>query len=148
MLKIKGCAVTSDGVSENCEETMEFFTEGKLQRRGSFMRIRYPESELSGMAGVVTSFIITDRKIRMKRVVTDGSLPPRSLKFEKGKRFDASLHTLEGPIGMEILTNNIVISDGEPPETGEGFSIDYNVSLGGKAEWRQRIDVEIVRKGN
>ncbi len=44
---------------------------------------------------------------------------------------------------MEVLTNSV--TDYQPDEEGRGrLSIDYNVSLRGLAESRNKLDIEIM----
>lgn len=145
MLKIKGSTITSDGVTEDKEELLEFMTEGTLQQRGGLVRISYPETELSGMEGCTTSLIITDGKVLMKRQQKDSALSGTEMEFEKGKRFNGLYETPYGSMGMEILTNEIVRKNKAETQIPESLSIDYSISLAGKTEWRQRLDIEILK---
>ena len=145
MLKIKGSTITSDGVTEDKEELLEFMTEGTLQQRGGLVRISYPETELSGLEGCTTSLIIMDSKVLMKRQQKDNLAAGTEMEFEKGKRFNGLYETPYGSMGMEILTNEIIRKNNAQTQAPESLSIDYSVSLAGQAEWRQRLDIEILK---
>ena len=143
MLKIKGSTITSDGESETKEELIEFFTEGTLQHRGGMTKISYPESEISGMKGCTTSLIVTPDKVMMKRSGSEGTAA--EMEFQKGRRMDGLYQTPYGSLGLEILTNDIVRKNRSRSQTPESLSIDYSVSLAGQHEWRQRLDIEIMK---
>lgn len=143
MLKIKGSTITSDGESEEKEELVEFITEGTLQNRGGMTRISYPESEISGMQGCTTSLIVTPDKVMMKRSGGEGI--STEMEFQKGKRVDGIYETPYGSMGLEILTNDIVRKNRSRSQTPESLSIDYSISLAGTHQWRQRLDIEIVK---
>lgn len=145
MLKIKGSTITSDGVSEEKEELLEFMTEGTLQQRGGLVRISYPETELSGLKDCTTSLIISEGRVLMKRQQSGMPGSGTEMQFEKGKRFTGLYDTPYGSLGMEILTNSITRKNNAESQTPESLSIDYSVSLAGQAEWRQRLDIEILR---
>jgi len=142
MLKITGKTVTQKDNKENHEDTMEFTTEGKFFRRGTTTYLSYLESELSGMEGCMTSLIISKGKVKMKRSGKDLGVAT-VIEFEKGKRFEGLYDTPFGSVGMEVLTNSI--SSFDPGEDGKGkLSIDYDVSLRGLSESRNKLDIEIM----
>jgi len=142
MLKITGKTVKQNKDEESHEDVVEFVTEGKLYKRGETTYVSYLESELSGVEGCRTSLTITDGKVRMKRSGKPLGIPT-VIEFEKGKRFKGLYDTPFGSIGMEVLTNSITTF----PDSGDGknhLSIDYNVSLRGLSESRNKLDIEIM----
>lgn len=142
MLKIKGMTVTHRDEQDQHEDVVELITEGKLYKRGKTTYVTYLESELSGLEGCRTSLAICQNKVRMKR--SGKPLGMASvIEFEKGKRFEGYYDTPFGSVGMEVLTNSV--TDYQPDEEGRGrLSIDYNVSLRGLAESRNKLDIEIM----
>ena len=137
MLKITGTQIGLD--SE--EQQMEFITEGKLYERGGALYLVYDESDISGEAGCRTTLKYTENKVRLRRF---GKHLGRQtvLEFEKGKRYNG-LYTMEfGSLPMEILTNSL---EGNISESGKGrIDIDYNISLRGLLEGRNKINIEIM----
>lgn len=142
MLKITGKTVTQDEGSEKQENIMEFVTAGQLYRRGTTTFIKYPESELSGLEGCTTSLIITKDKVKMRRT-GQALAADTEMEFKKGERFYGMYETPYGPIGMELLTNDVTGLQ----DVGEGkqaLSIDYHISLRGFMEARNKLDIEIT----
>jgi len=142
MLKITGKTVRQKEDVESHEDIVEFVTEGKFYRRGTTSYVSYMESELSGVEGCKTVLTITDDKVKMRRSGKPLGIPT-VIEFEKGKRFKGLYDTPFGSVGMEVLTNSITTF----PDKEEGknkLSIDYNVSLRGVAESRNKLDIEIM----
>ena len=48
-------------------DTVELVTEGVLEDRGNMWILSYEESDLTGMAGVTTTFIVEPDKVSLKR---------------------------------------------------------------------------------
>ena len=144
MLKITGKTVRQDEGSEKHEDIMEFVTAGQLFHRGTTTFIRYPESELSGLEGCTTSLIITKDKVKMRR--TGHPLAADTeMEFKKGERFYGMYETPYGPVGMELLTNEVTGLQ----DVGEGkqaLSIDYHISLHGLMESRNKLELEITHQ--
>ena len=145
MLKITGKTVRQDEGSEKSEDIMEFVTAGQLFRRGTTTFIKYPESELSGLEGCTTSLIITKDKVKMRR--TGHPLAADTeMEFKKGERFYGMYETPYGPVGMELLTNDVTglqdIGDGK-----QALSIDYHISLRDLMESRNKLELEITHPG-
>lgn len=122
------------------EDQMEFITDGKLYDRGNSRYLVYEESEFSGFPGCKTTLKLTGNTIRMKRI-GGGTGFGAEFVFEKGKRFSSRYQTPYGNLEMEVLTRDVVNNLSE-----EGFgdiNIDYQVSLGGMAEGRNRLHIEV-----
>jgi len=142
MLRITGKTVTQENNTEKHRDIMEFTTEGKLFHRGATTYLSYLESELSGMDGCKTSLVISKGKVKMRRSGKDLGVAT-VIEFEKGKRFEGLYDTPFGSVGMEVLTNSI--SDFDAGEDGKSrLTIDYDVSLRGLSESRNKLDIEIM----
>lgn len=138
MLKIIGKQFTDEGD----EDKMEFITEGKLYERNGATYLVYEESEFSGFPGCKTTLKLTENSIRMRRIGGDTGYHA-DLIFEKGKRFNSEYQTPYGKMEMEVLTSQV-----ENNLSQEGYGdicIDYHVSLGGMAEGRNRLQIEVSR---
>lgn len=138
MLKITGKQYSGD----DSEDQMEFITEGKLYEKGESKYLIYDESEFSGFPGCKTTLKLTGDCIRMKRIGS-GVGYGMEFTFEKGKRFNSKYHTPYGNFDMEVLTNDVINNLSE-----EGFgdiNIDYQVSLSGMAEGRNKLKIEVMQ---
>lgn len=134
--------ITGRQFSENDEDRMEFITEGKLYERNGVKYLMYDESEFSGFPGCKTTLKLTDGCIRMRRVGSSAGTGTE-LVFEKGKRFSSRYHTPYGNLELELLTNDIV---NNLTEDGLGnIDIDYQVNLGGIAEGRNKLKIEVTQ---
>lgn len=144
MLKITGKTVRQESGNEKHEDVMEFITAGQLFHRGSTTFIRYPESELSGMEGCTTSLTITKDKVKMRRT-GQSMASDTEMVFQKGERFHGMYETPYGPVGMELLTNDV--TGLQTDEDGrQKLSIDYHISLHGLMEARNKLDIEITHQ--
>ena len=113
------------------EDQMEFVTDGKLYIRNGVVYIMYDETEVSGMEGCKTTIRVDDRSVRMKRTGLAGF--GTELYFEKGKRFSSIYNTPYGPMGIEVLTDDV--KNELDLEEGRGsVAVQYQVSLEGIAE--------------
>lgn len=135
MLKIIGKQMNKNGE----EEVVELITEGKYYKKGETTYLVYEEGEMSGFEGCTTTLKITDDTIKMKRFGTASS----EIEFKKGKKFRVHYSTPYGNFDMEVLTQEInnKLVKGE----AKGFlDIEYDISLKGLSEGRNKINIEIM----
>ena len=136
MLKIVGRQI----FSEKEEDKIELVTEGKFYKSGDSVFIEYEESEFSGMPGCKTNLQLTGDKVSMKRI--GDPMDNTVIEFEKGKRYTGKYETPYGTGEIEVLTNAI---ENNLTENGAGtLDIDYNISLRGLAESRNRLKIEVM----
>lgn len=138
MLKIIGKQFSGD----EAEEQMEFVTEGKLYEKNGATYLIYEESEFSGFPGCKTSLKLKGDTIRLKRI-GDGTEYGMEIEFKEGQRFSSKYDTPYGPIGMEVLTDSVT-NDLSPEGYGK-IGVKYQVSLGGMAEGRNELNIEVIR---
>lgn len=103
-------------------EELELVTEGTLEDKGDHWELCYEESELTGMAGVTTTFLIEPNKITLKR---SGKLNSQMV-FQEGVTHE-SLYQMEfGTILLSVCASR-VMADIYP----DGGMIDlvYNIDL-------------------
>ena len=123
------------------EEQMEFVTDGRFYTRGDKAYIIYDESEVSGMEGCRTTIRVDGSSVRMKRTGAPGF--GTELYFEKGKRFSSVYSTPYGPMGVEVLTDEVK-NDLDMQEGRGSVAVQYQVSLEGLAEGRNRITIDVT----
>lgn len=137
MVKIKSSQVSREAGNDE----MEFVTEARLYKRNGATYLLYEESELSGIPGCKTRLRLRDEEVQMKRF-GEGAEIGNELKFEKGKRYTGLYDTPFGPIEIEVLTNQL---EGSLDETHGGkLEIDYEVSLKGLLEGRNKLDITVM----
>ena len=124
---------------EDAPETTELVTEGELERRGGALILSYEESELTGLAGVVTTFRVEPGKVMLNR---EGALNSRML-FQEGVAHD-SLYQMEyGTLMITVKATNVfydIVSDGGSIdlayqiiiENTEAGMIDYHLDIRAK----------------
>lgn len=139
LIKIKSSQMSK----EAGEDEMEFITEGKLYRRNNTTYLLYEESEFSGVPGCTTRLRLREKDVQMKRF-GDGAEAGAEIVFEKGKRNVGYYDTPFGPIEIEILTNSL---NSTVTEEGSGeLEIDYEVSLKGLLEGRNKINITVMKQ--
>lgn len=85
-------------------EQLELVTEGILEDRGNSWVLSYEETELTGMAGVTTTFIVEPDKITLKRT---GKLNSQMV-FQEGVSHD-SLYEMEfGALMISVCANRVM----------------------------------------
>lgn len=137
-MKITGTQVTEG----QPEDKMEFVTEGDLYERGGAVYLIYEESEISGMPGCKTRLKLTKDTVKMKRIGDNVMGAGTEMRFENGKRYSSYYSTPYGPIEMELLTNHL---ENNLTAEGTGYvSIDYNMSLKGLVESRNKLTIQLV----
>ena len=134
--------ITSRQCSQaNEEENVEFVTDGKLYVRNDAVYLVYDESEISGMIGCKTTLKVDGDTLKMRRIGKVGM--NAELYFEKGKRFSSEYQTPYGPMDLEVLTS--LVKNDIDVERGKGkIDIEYNVSLEGLAEVKNKLTIDIM----
>lgn len=86
-------------------EQLELVTDGVLEDVGNSWVLSYEESELTGMAGVTTTFIVESDKITLKRT---GKLNSQMV-FQEGITHE-SLYEMEfGALMISVCANRIMV---------------------------------------
>lgn len=103
-------------------QVMEFITGGKLQRFGRKLCVSYEESDLIGMEGVITTFVVDGGKVSMER---SGKLRAR-MRFVEGQRTE-SLYSLD--VGTMLLGITARRVESDLTEEGGRIYLEYGVEL-------------------
>ena len=128
---------------EEQEDVMELVTDGKYYKKGNSVYLVYEESELSGAEGCITTLVVKDAQVKLRRY----GASTQELQFEKGKKFTGLYETPIGFVDMEIVTNNINNTIEEDGSKGR-ITIDYEISLKGLLEANNHLSIEIMNAKN
>lgn len=103
-------------------ETIELVTDGTMEYRDGGWDITYEESELTGLAGVTTTFRVEPEKVTLTRT---GSLSSEMI-FQEGVSYD-SLYQLEfGALMLTIQARRVYF---DLVEDGGTIDLVYNISI-------------------
>lgn len=121
----KKAKITIKGTQKSEHEppqVMEFITGGRLQRFGRKLRVSYEESDLIGMEGVTTAFVVDDGRVTMERT---GKLNSK-MRFVEGQTTE-SLYSLD--IGTMLLGITARKVQTDLTEDGGSIYLEYGVEL-------------------
>ena len=103
-------------------EIIELTTEGTMERQKEVWEISYEESDLTGLAGVTTTFRVGPRGVILKRT---GNIENQMI-FMEGRRHE-SLYRLD--IGALMITVKATKVHSCVTEAGGTIDIDYNIEI-------------------
>ncbi|MBR7179323.1 MAG: DUF1934 domain-containing protein [Oscillospiraceae bacterium] len=118
MLSIRGIQRYEDQEPEIIELT----TEGTLEKQKEVWEVSYEESDLTGLAGVTTTFRVGPRGVVLKRT---GNIENQMI-FMEGRRHE-SLYRLD--IGALMITVKATKVHSCVTEAGGTIDIDYNIEI-------------------
>ena len=118
MLHVRGVQNYSDGEPE----VIELTTEGTLEKQKEVWEISYEESDLTGLAGVTTTFRVGPRGVVLKRT---GAIENQMI-FMEGRKHE-SLYRLD--FGALMLTVMATKVENNVTETGGTVDIHYNIEI-------------------
>ena len=103
-------------------EIIELTTEGTMERQKEVWEISYEESDLTGLAGVTTSFRVGPRGVVLKRT---GKLQNQMI-FMEGRRHE-SLYQID--IGALMIAVRATSVKSDLTEQGGTVDIVYNIEI-------------------
>ena len=103
-------------------EVIELTTEGTMERQKEVWVLSYEESDLTGLAGVTTSFRVGPRGVVLRRT---GKLQNQMI-FMEGRRHE-SLYQLD--IGALMITVKATSVKSDLSEQGGTVDILYNIEI-------------------
>ena len=118
MLHIRG----TQNYQDQEPEVIELTTEGTLEKQKEVWEISYEESDLTGLAGVTTTFRVGPRGVVLKRT---GKLENQMI-FMEGRKHE-SLYRLD--FGALMLTVKATKVESNVTETGGTVDIHYNIEI-------------------
>ncbi len=117
-------------------ETIELTTEGTMEQTTNGWDICYTESDLTGLAGVHTSFLVEPERIVLTR---SGKLTSQMV-FVQGQSHD-SLYQME--FGALMITVNATAISSRLTQTGGVVDLNYTIEIeqtaAGKIEYHLEI---------
>ena len=120
-------------------EVVELVTEGTLESKGNGWEICYKESDLTGMDGVSTSFLVESEKITLTRT---GALTSQMV-FRVGVPHE-SLYNMG--FGALLITVNATKIQFSLSESGGSVDLSYGISIEQSAAGNINYHLEINRK--
>ena len=120
-------------------EVVELVTEGTLESKGNGWEICYKESDLTGMDGVSTSFLVESDKITLTRT---GALTSQMV-FRVGVPHE-SLYNMG--FGALLITVNATKIQFSLSESGGSVDLSYGISIEQSAAGNIDYHLEINRK--
>lgn len=120
---------------------MELITEGKYAVDGDGIRFSYMESELTGLEGTKTDFLVTPEEVIMSR---NGTVTSQMV-FRKGKKQHFAYETPYGTLTMGLDTHRVSHALGEH---GGEMEIEYDIDLDRAVFSRNRFRINVRDKGN
>ena len=120
-------------------EVVELVTEGTLESKGNGWEICYKESDLTGMDGVSTSFLVESEKITLTRT---GALTSQMV-FRVGVPHE-SLYNMG--FGALLITVNATKIQFSLSESGGSVDLSYGISIEQSAAGSIDYHLEINRK--
>lgn len=120
-------------------EVVELVTEGTLESKGNGWEICYKESDLTGMDGVSTSFLVESEKITLTRT---GALTSQMV-FREGVPHE-SLYNMG--FGALLITVNATKIQFSLSESGGSVDLSYGISIEQSAAGNIDYHLEINRK--
>ena len=118
MLHIRG----TQNYQDQDPEIIELTTEGTMQKQKEVWEISYEESDLTGLAGVTTTFRVGPRGVVLKRT---GSIENQMI-FMVGRKHE-SLYRLD--FGALMLTVKATKVESALTEQGGTVDIHYNIEI-------------------
>lgn len=127
--------------SDQEPETVELVTEGVLERTADAWALTYEESELTGLKGVITTFLIEPGKITLTR---NGPLSSRMI-FQEGV-FHESLYQMEfGALMITVCASKVTFAI---EEDGGIIDLTYAIEIEQSAAGIIEYHLDIRTKQN
>lgn len=117
-------------------DTIELVTEGTLEKTDDGWQIRYEETELTGLAGVMTTFLVAPDKVTLTRT---GKLSSQMV-FQEGVCHDSLYQTEFGTMLLSVCAKSIrydLNDDGGVIDVC--YSIELEQSMAGVVEYHLDI---------
>lgn len=118
-------------------ESIELMTRGTMTGRNGKYAISYEETEMTGIPGVTTTFLI----FNPKRIVLtrDGAVQSRMV-FEQDRKNDSLYDLGFGSLMVGICANQIHV---DLDENGGKLAIDYTVEVEQSMSSRNRYEISV-----
>jgi len=135
MISIKGLQEIDGG-----EDGTELITQGSYTYGEDGIRLSYMESELTGLGGTKTDFLVRPGEVILSRT---GSVTSQMI-FQKGRRHDFVYETPHGMLTMGLDTHRIVTELGEH---GGDMEIEYDLNFDHAIISRNKFKINVREQG-
>lgn len=120
-------------------DVIELVTEGVLQKHGDGWELSYEETELTGMAGVTTTFIIAPDKVTLNRT---GKLNSQMV-FQEGVPHESLYQMDFGALMLSVTAQHI---DANISLSGGTIDLTYGIEIEQNAAGLINYHLEITPK--
>lgn len=117
----------------------ELVTEGRFFVEEGAFRLQYEESELTGMEGTTTEFLVAGSQVVLSR---RGSVVSRMV-FEKGQRSHSLYQTPYGSMDLDIYTT--ILSNALTAQGGR-LDLCYTIAIGGQPMGHNSFSITVREK--
>ena len=104
------------------EETIELVSVGMLESSGDGYRVSYEETDLTGMAGVMTTFDVQQDKITLMRTGAVTS----TMVFQQGERHESLYDMGFGALLMSVEASRV---ESRLSDIGGEFELNYTIRI-------------------
>ena len=136
IISIKGAQNTEDGN----EEIMELVTQGVLSGEEGDYSLTYPESELTGLEGTITTFHIEKDRITLLR---EGALNSQMV-FREGEKHFSLYETPYGGLMLGVKTHKARSSIGQ---SGGALEIRYGLEIDNEDIGENFFNIKVTEPG-
>lgn len=130
---------STQSIAGEAAEPTELITKGRYACRGGLKKFSYMESELTGLDGTKTEFLIRPDEVVMNRT---GTVTSRMV-FQMGKKHHFLYGTPYGTLAMGISTRTI---DSALGENGGSLGLAYDLDFENALLSRNEINITIKEK--
>ena len=117
----------------------ELITEGTMEMDGGRILLSYEETELTGMQGTTTCFIVEENRVTLVR---SGSVSSQMV-FEEGRQHTSLYETPFGEMAVDIQTAKLLHNLNE---RGGLMEIKYSIAVEHTVTGRNRFKIRVKRK--
>ena len=125
-----------DGVES---DGAELITQGSYDYAADGVRISYMESELTGLEGTKTAFLITPEQVVLSR---RGAVNAQMI-FRRGKRYSFKYNTAYGALNMCLDTRRL---EWNMDEHGGDMEIEYDINFDKSFLSRNKFKINVREK--
>lgn len=130
---------STQSIGGETAEPTELITTGRYACRGGLKKFTYMESQLTGLEGTKTEFLIRPNEVVMNRT---GTVTSRMV-FQQGKKHHFLYGTPYGTLAMGISTRSI---DTALSESGGSMDLAYDLDFENALLSRNEINITIKEK--
>lgn len=121
-------------------DSTELMTEGVMSLTDTGVRLSYWETELTGMEGTLTTFLVEDARVTLSR---EGAVSSRMV-FEEGRQHTSLYETPFGELSVDIQTSFL---RHDLSRQGGQMEIRYSIAVEHVVTGRNHFQIRVRCKG-